>query len=340
MTRICLIFLLLFPLITAAQDQPNPASLMEAPHELTIYIIPPKARYDWSSPRSLYRSYVKNYKKNLFSKNNYLLGHAFLELRSPLLKEPLQTGMRSSCRQEQKQYVLKDNYGLAILGAEISGRLENSAELELKKERYSRKGRMAFLTLFISEPAAARMIDFFAAYVGYFDTTGGSGPAYGGAFWPRYRGEGAGCSAFVVSFLDIAGLLRPFFEEWKVEVNIPMSLIGGPYNEGNEVRFRDIKKYREWSRGGEGEQEKYEPFEIYDPFLMFEWVGKMRTAPDTSGLKFNVVPAELHEAKGIIIDGRNIPIPENERLFEERKTQSIFIDHYFQQGIPKTEPEI
>ncbi len=327
-SRISLSLLFLFPLFIAAQNPGNSALENEAQHELTIYLIPSKVKYDWSSPHALYRSYVKNFKRNLFTKHSYILGHAFLELQSPLIPGRIQTGMRAASREEQKQYVLKEKYGLAILGAEISGRLENSGTLEMKKEKYSRKGQMAFLKILISESAAARMLSFFTGFVNAFDTTGGQGPVYGGAFWPRYQGEGAGCSAFVVSFLDVAGLLRPFFDQWEIKINIPMELIGGPYNEGNEVNFRDIRKYRAWAQDTCEEHQGYEPFEIYDPTLMFEWVENMHQNRQGSGPVPEIIPSMMNEARGIIIDGRDVPVPGDEDLFRERTENSIFIEHY------------
>jgi hypothetical protein len=295
-------------------------------HELTIYFIPSKAYYDWSSPHTLYRSYVKNYLRNLLKKDRYCypLGHAFLELRSPLVPGKLLAGIRSTSREEQADYVMKDHYGLAILGTDLQGKLESPDDLEDVKEKYTQKGKLAFLRLLISEEQASLMINFYEAFKVRIDSMGSPGRFYGGAFWPRYYGEGSGCSAFVVSFLDIPGILREEYDEWIVDINIPMNLIGGPFNQFHEVEMKEIKKCRSWADDLSVAHVDYEPFKIYDPSLMYDWVIKMHDRQDSLPELVSLV--SLNKSKGVEIDARSFPIPKNESIFLYRTEPSIFID--------------
>ena len=296
-------------------------------HELTIYVIPSVVKYKWDSPRSLYRSYIRNMKRSLFNNHSYLLGHAFIELRSPLIPGKLLTGMSASSRQEQRQNVLKNHYGMAILGAVLQGRLETMEELREKKEKYARRGDLAFIRVWVNETAAVRILDYFNAYQSIFGDEKSELPSYGGAFWPRYKGEGAGCSAFAVSFFDIAGVLRQYFDEWKIEIGIPMEIIGGPYNDNHQVRIRDVKKLKSWSDGNGEMHVTYEPFEIYDPSLMFEWIHNtwnVYRQADNPAIR----PVVENDAYGLIFDARDIPVPTNEELFIERSDRSVFIDYY------------
>jgi hypothetical protein len=294
-------------------------------NELTIYFIPSKAEYDWSSPHTLYRSYFKNYLRNMFKKDCYSLGHAFLELRSPLVPGTLLAGIRSASKEEKADYVMKEHYGLAILGMDLQGRLESPEDLETVKEKYSKKGKLAFLRLIITEDQAALMIDFYKEFKVRIDSMGSPARCYGGAFWPRYYGEGSGCSAFVVSFLDVPGILREEYEEWKVDVNIPMNLIGGPYNKFNEVEIKEIKKSKSWDDGLSVAHADYEPFQIYDPTLMYDWVIKLYDQREQLP-EMAVSPVSYNKSKGVEIDARGFPIPENESVFLHRTEPSIFID--------------
>jgi len=296
-------------------------------NQLTIYVIPSKVKYDWTSPSTLYKSFVKNYKRNLFSKDNYILGHAFMELKTEKLSEKILTGMRSSSRKEQKELLLKEGYGLSILGADLEGFLENSAVLEQTKKKFSRKGRLAFMTFYISDEATDRMISFFQSYQTGIDSMGSSGGHYGGAFWPRYNGEGSGCSAFVVSFLDLAGLLIEEFDEWMVGVNIPMDLIGGPYNDNNDVRLRDIRRCNSWADDTGPEMKTAEYIQLYDPYLIYEWINEKW---ETDNIKDGIIatPLLLNASRGIRIDGRNQSLPEDDHIFMDREEPSIFIDSY------------
>jgi hypothetical protein len=324
--RLLLILPFLFIVSLSSGQQETDIS---ARNELTIYVIPSKVKYDWSSPRTLYKSYLSNYKRNIFRKKRYLTGHAFVELRTPLSASGrIFTGMCSASRKEQKELVFKEYYGLSILGADTEGKLESSADLDNSLEEFSRKGQLAFMTFFISDEATLRMLQFFESFKDDNDSNNHHGARYGGAFWPRYKGEGAGCSAFAISFLDLAGLLKDEFSKWIVKVNIPMELIGGPYNHNKKVRFNDIKKYKSWTIGQDTSTSSYEPFEIYDPTLIYEWIQNEWNQQD-QGNDLSVKPLQLNKARGILIDSRNQALPADD-IFQERKNHSIFIDYYLQ----------
>jgi hypothetical protein len=336
-----IIFTICFYLILAViQAQPgagesrlindNIADLRESgQNRLTIFVIPSKVKYDWTSPRTLYKSYFKNYEKNIFNKKAYNLGHAFLELCTPLASDRILAGMRAATGKEQKDLVLKEHYGLAILGADMDGTLQTDSELVSEVQMYSRKGELAFITFFISDEATERLLRFFQSFKAEIDSNGSYGARYGGAFWPRYKGEGSGCSAFVMTFMDLAGLLKDEFSQWLVKVNIPMDLIGGPYNNGHEVQLSDIKKRTCWSENCEPADVTCEPFEIYDPTLIYEWIqAKWQEENPPDNLSYT--PLRLNEAKGILIDSRNQPLPGEDSIFMEREKPSIFIDYYHQ----------
>ena len=327
------IFLFLFTAASFAQTSVIPLEsagiLQSGLNELTIFIIPAKAKFDWSSPRTLYKSYFKNYRKNIFNKKSYTLGHAFVQLCTPLSSGRIFTGMRAASGGEPKNLVLKDHYGLSILGADMDGTLETDSELVCEVRKYSKKGQLAFITFLISDEATERLLQFFRTFKSSNDSSSTHGPRYGGAFWPRYTGEGSGCSAFVMSFMDLAGLLQEEFPDWLVRINIPMDLIGGPYNNGYEVKLKDIKKQTCWSDTCEPGDVSCEHFEIYDPTLISEWIqAKWDEGNSHDGGPY--IPLRLNRAKGILIDSRNQEVPCYESIFMERDKPSIFIDYYRQ----------
>lgn len=300
---------------------------VENSHRLTVFLIPSRVKYDWSSPKTLYKSLKKNYIRNILKKESYLLGHAFIELSTPLAGDDILTGMRADSPDEQKKYLFNDYYGLSILGADLDGRLEKSDDLDRKIHRYSRKGRLAFLTVLLSEEAAGRMVDFFRGFKENIASNGEAGARYGGAYYPRYYGEGAGCSAFAVAFLDAGGLLVEEYDGWKVEIDIPTDLMGGPYNEGNQVTLKDVRKMKHWADPEQQSRQEYEPFEIYDPTLMYEWVQQLWENPQQA-TDMQIEPVKIDKAKGVVIDGRNMPVPVAEPIFIEREQPSVFVPPY------------
>jgi hypothetical protein len=307
----------------------KPELLESGRNQLTIFVIPAKAEFDWSSPRSLFKSYFKNYRKNFFTKKSYTLGHVFVELCTPLASGRIFAGMRAASSEEMKSMVLKEHYGYSILGADMQGHLETEAELVPEVEKYSRKGRLAFITFFVSDETAAKMLQFFQTFKDSTNVDGLNQPRYGGAFWPRYIGEGSGCSAFAVSFLDLAGLLKDEFYKWMININIPMDLIGGPYNNNHKVHFSKIKSYRAWGETEDSLAGQYEPFGIYDPTLIYNWIEEKwdeQNEQDSS----SYTPIQLNKAKGILIDSRYQSLPIEKSIFIRRDKPSIFIDYYNQ----------
>jgi hypothetical protein len=290
---------------------------------LTVYLIPAKVPYDWSSPDALLHSYFKNFKRNIFSKNGYILGHAFVQLSAGSAENDILTGMRSVDRKSQRHLVLGEHYGLSILGTALPGELDEQHSLGKKVERYLQQGKIAFIRMLISREAYDRMMAYYASYKLRLDSLGNPGLCYGGAFWPRYYGEGSGCSAFAISFMDLAGLFRSEYSKWKVYINIPDDLLGGPCNNGNEVRLKDIRKSDGWGKAPEKEGTGYEPFWLYDPTLMYEWVLKTYEQDD-SVEKTAIRKVNIERSKGIEIDARHIPLPD-ESIFMKRKEPSIFI---------------
>jgi len=295
--------------------------------EFTVYVIPSKARFDWSSPHTLYKSYLKNYLKNLFSKKSYLLGHAFMQMEIPGDSSQILTGMRSTDKKQSRVMVRKQHYGLSILGTGLPGKLQDPGELEKQVERYSRKGDLAFIRFIINEDASERMREFYSGYQLRMDSIGNES-CYGGAFWPRYFGEGSGCSAFVISFMDVAGLLREEYDDWRVHIDIPMDLIGGPYNPSRLVKLREVSRTKHWAVEPARPGTDYQHFWIYDPTLIYEWINEAFDQPETY-TDMTVTPVSLNKSKGLEIDARHVPIPE-ESIFMPRTEPSVFIDHHIE----------
>lgn len=317
-----LVILALFFILAGVSAQPAIAPDPSALNEVTIYLIPSAAQYDWSSPHSLRKSLIKNYLKNIFRKDRYLMGHTYIELQSAGGAEVV-TGMHSISRDEQKQLVFQEHYGLAILGAELMGEMDNSDELGIRLDKCFRKGEVSFIRIFVNDEAFERMIAFYQGYKSRIDSLGAPAKCYGGAYWPRYYGEGSGCSAYVISYLDVAGIMQSEFDQWKIRINIPMALIGGPYNPGQEVDMKDIRKCDSWADSGTDGVD-YESFWIFDPTLMHEWVLE-KNADLGQGEDFFFTPVQMGKCKGIEIDARSLPVP-SDQIFMPRMDPSIFIE--------------
>jgi hypothetical protein len=299
-------------------------------HELTIFVIPSHRDIDWQSPSSLSQTTTKSWISSKFVRHSYYIGHLFIELSSSLLDKPVVTSVRSVGNKEKLKLLYKEKIGMAIIGAPLKGRMESADELTSSIDFILKKGRsIAFITYSINEIAAKRIIEFIEGFSK--SDTAGRAPCeiYGGGYWPRYKGEGAGCSAFGMVVMEVAGLKHDY-PEWIHSVNIPADLVGGQYNNYIKVKNRTIKNTTEWNDGSGTANMDYFPFSIYDPTLIYKWIIKTRTncETDTSATISGFQPAIITRDQGIIpglyMDARNIQVPPDEPILKERDIFSIF----------------
>lgn len=293
-------------------------------HELTVYLIPSVGQLNWESPSTLYQSYLTSYISHALRKKMSLTGHFFIKLTTPLLNEPLYAGMSTPNRKEKHALVTKSKVGLAIFGASMKGELENGKELIWKINYFSKKHELAYIRFQINENAAKRIIEFYRGFTS--KSSNGTIPAdyYGGAYWPRYENEGAACSSFVISVLDLIGLRGKETDVWLKTVDIPMDLIGGKYNHNKEISIRQIRKAKHWADASGIEGVDFYRYSVYDPSEAFRWILNQRKLAENSR-----EPGYNSETDGIIpglsADRRTVMVDPNEPIFIKRPKPNLFI---------------
>lgn len=297
-------------------------------YRLTLYVMNPIKPIRWDSPASLLKSVRKGYVSQICRKNQYLLGHLVVKLDAPESRHPVYSGMASSSKKEKRQLVMKEKVGLGILGAVMQGHLETGDTVLGKIRKYTRMEKVAFIRYLISEEAFKRISVFLDEFRSY--QVGGFTPSsvYGGIFWPRYENEGAGCTAYGMAMLDLAGILGEEQSEWKAEVQIPMNLIGGEFNKGLKVKNKTILHSDNWYEGNPDSISAYVPFWIYDPAMVFDWIKKKRAeVHDTLSGSYCAVMED--NIPGLVSDRRNTRPPVDEPVFYRRNVPSLFIVPFY-----------
>lgn len=324
--RILIVTLITAGLLSSALQAQHPSHEHDSSevHEITLLLMPTMYPLDWTSPSSLYKSMLHIYMKTLGLKDNYLLGHVAVRLNSPLLEEPLYTAQSSKKWQERIDMVLKQRVGFGILGAALEGRVEPVEEIKHKVEVYKQRNKLAFITYRIQRGVMERILTFFKAYQDKMHNDLSPSDFYGGAFWPRYHYEGAGCSAFAFTMLDLGKLIPPEAEEWKVDVKIPMNIIGGKFNNGKKIKNRTIKRTTSWYAGNGSKNTDYVEYYVYDPSIMFDWIIAQHSNPDAG---YDLVHEGI--APGLYKDARNIEFDPEEPIFMQRPDTNLFINHYY-----------
>ena len=287
--------------------------------------MPTKLPLDWSGPADLYRSVMRNYTKTFSHKYEYLIGHVAVEFNSPLLDEPFLGGMSVADRTERVSLVLKERVGFGILGAPLKGRIETHEELEERFDYYHRNHRLAFLKFVVNEDAARKMVEFLSGFTQKTETGYSGSDFYGGAFNPRYRNEGGGCSAFAFAFLEIAGLEYLVQNDWLIDVKIPMGIIGGEFNNGKKVKLSTIRKNKEWYSDDGAENDDFVSYSVYDPSLVYEWIINKRLEADSI-----YVPHQINDIPGLTISAQSQVVDSIIPVFSERTGTNLFINHFYE----------
>ncbi len=322
------IFVLFSVLIFQVQSTANAQEKSPFPfHELTIYTIPAPVEFDWSSPNSLLNSYKKGFIANFIQGGDYPLGHMFIKLTTPLWPLPVYKGMASASRKQQQQLVLNEKIGLGILGIGLDGKMETNEKLEQIIRKYSKRNRLAAITYRLSECSAIRILDFIEKFSTAKETGHRQNIHYGGAFWPLFEDEGAGCSAFAVAMLELAGLSDKKEEYWKVDINIPMSLIGGKLNPSNMVTLKNISRANYWDTGTGKPNIDFVPFWIYDPTFVYNWI-----LDQLNKIKLKeyglYTDASTYRLPHLFADVRDFEPDTVSQIFTKRNDHNFFIEHF------------
>lgn len=247
-----------------------------AANELTLHFVPSPKGINWSRPKALVDSTLLNQVAKVKAGKRAAIGHVYVEMNCG--GTHFFTGATDVGYRQEKKALFRDGYGLGVMLKTYVGILNDSAEAEKDLSEMHVTGRSNFLRFLISTPTCARLLEYFKEY-----QARGYDKLYGGLNARPRRGEGSGCSAFGASFLELAGVLAPEFEEGFTRTLIlPRRFVGGVFTR-KRVSFLKlffafkVKWDRDLSKGGF-------LVHFYDPERMYDWVTNavqsLQTNPD------------------------------------------------------------
>lgn len=316
--------LLLLLLISAANAFGQAERKRESLHEITLYLMPSLYPLNWENPATLFNTTQSCMLKSVVIPDKYILGHLIVRINTPQLEKPLYMGVVSAKDKELINLAFKQKVGMGILGVVTKGRMETEEELKRKLVAYTERSKLAFITYRINEKAMLRILEF--VYCFTKKKNGKTAPAefYSDAFWPRYYNEGAGATAIGVAMLDVANLLTAESAQWKMQVNIPMGIIGGRLNGNKKVDNSTIKNTFSWHNGNGKVNVDYVPFEIYEPSVMYQWILEKRKQGNNHWKAI-----EIDGIPGLFMDGRKTMPDTIDPIFKERAVPNYFIEHSY-----------
>jgi len=213
---------------------------------LTIHVIPAPDRLEWTKPRWLLWSLLKN--DYWFPKTTSSLGHVTGEINCNLNGEKVHNfiGQTSPDLDGFRTYVHM-GYGFSILNSPNQykdlpllttvGLLDDYKKATERYARLVNKDHMGFLSFKISEEACQNINDFMTEYQTKTKETKLAGNRYGFGADP-FKFEGAGCAPMVQSLL-LKGGIDDYARFMEQTVYVSDKLLGDPPN-GKKVGVLDL----------------------------------------------------------------------------------------------------
>ena len=284
-------FLLLFSFSSFAADEMS-----------LIFINSPKG-INWKNPWALTVSTINNSLLKFKNKRVFSISHVFVKIKCESSGRTIHRAMTSATTTEERDLLLNKKVGLGLMFHSYVGKLEKEDVIEKDLKDYEGSDRVAKMTTIISPEACDRML----TYVDDYEARG-YGNMYSGLQHDPLNGKGAGCSAFGVSFLEVAGLLEPeYFTDWREHIYIPKRFIGGELT-GNKVPVTRLlfKPAAKWSN-------KEPNIELYawNPEKMHKWVSKIFDQGKKGKTIKNLVELrKVGKTKEVIFDKSHLPTPQ------------------------------
>ena len=287
---VCFALFFIFSLPSFAADQIS-----------LVFINSPKG-INWKTPFSLTVSTINNSLLKFKNKRVFAISHVFVNLKCDSLGKDVYVGMTSATTTEERELLLKHKVGLGLMFHTYVGKLEKTAEIVKDLESYHGSDRVAKMTTLVSNEACARMLDYAQDY-----EARGFGAMYSGLQADPLKGEGSGCSAFGMSFLEVAGLLEPeYFTKWREHLYIPKRFIGGPLT-GRKVPVTRLlfRPGAKWS-----DREPHIELHAWNPEKMHSWVGRVHHQSKKGQSIRNLVEIrQVGKTKEVIFDKTHYPTP-------------------------------
>jgi hypothetical protein len=253
--------------------------LKEQSNILSLYVYPSPRGIDWTTPKSLVISTFLNTFLSSIGKFKHPLGHVSIRLNSEKNKINRFAGMARYNFGESRDIVLFQSAGLGTLAHNFYGRLEQEKDIYPDVKYNSKSGNVIELQFEIDDKAVINInsfLDHFEKEKHYRN--------YGLPNDPLLA-QGAGCSAFSVGLLKIAGIdFSKYENDWSDTVHIPNQLIG-PHNQSiyHEDSSKTASLSREWTKvsilkllfnklnWGDANTQDTTSIFYYSPDKMFHW---------------------------------------------------------------------
>ncbi|KHD87927.1 MAG: hypothetical protein OM95_11690 [Bdellovibrio sp. ArHS] len=276
-----------------------------AANELELLFYRAPSPLNWTSPGNLVRSTFKNLNAKVAGKT-YPHGISHVNVRLQCADKPsVYRGMTS--KKSNVSYLwdfLVEGKSLDTLLINVKGRFYTKEEILDWLPRLKARGYVRSFKILLNESQCARAERYLKMYESLELQN-----LYGGLRSLPLQGEGAGCSAFAVSFLQILDLFPPEIDEyWQRRLYIPLELLS---NSERRARIGSIGFLRGKDRAWAKPSEKHIVVDFWDPERMFQWHAAMVANQSQLPAYMRVEKDSGSPYAKLIWDARGYPTPES-----------------------------
>lgn len=271
--------------------------------ELKLHLFRSPKGISWATPWKLTVSALKNQFAHVGNKRAFSISHVFVEVKCDSLQQHIFRGMTSATNTEERELIFKKKYGLGTLLHTFQGKLEKDEDIISDIQSYAGSSRRSEIGFKISSTTCERLL----TYAQEFEERG-YGTMYAGFHADPLKGEGAGCSAFAMSFLRVGGLVDTYMNEWKEIIDVPLRMIGGPTtNKKVPITYILSHPKARWNS-----REPHFHIEAWNPERMHSWVQRtyLEVQRGTYNGRWNPEISNEGETYKIMMDLSEVTTPE------------------------------
>lgn len=270
-------------------------------NQLIIYSVNPPMPINWKSPKSAFRSLARNsfisegytvqethFDGEVMTRKQkiktHFIGHMFLKLNCVGYPAVL-TGMTSPGYEEVKGLMLQGKSFSQIIST-TKGHFNSAEELQEEIDIRSEKvGNLHYMGINLKPGSCEELLKYLTEF-----RSCGLNQRYGGLDAQPNKGEGAGCSAFVMSFLQRLNILPmmdnmssdQFGSEFVRTINIPKTMLKTEESKPKVGAWGLLRGNKiPWAKEGMGRKTVF-----FDPELFSGWIKNFTAEKNVPGLTY------------------------------------------------------
>lgn len=247
---------------------------------ITVYAISAPSPTLWDSPHALLKSTIQNSVKSTYMPN----GHVMILLEQG--DQAWLTSMASAKKFQTFSTTVRRGLGLSSLYHDFDGTLDSAEDSVRILNNATQDERVAEIEIKVDPKLMSQMLKFMDQWIRQ-----GSFRHYRGGQIAS-PGLGAGCSDFVMWFMNRALNARAPLKAWMREMYLPKDLLEGT---------SPVSIYRRYEWAKSAEDGKH--FMIPDPELIYQWVvGMSPTEKKVTLTAEQILPEQVHYSGAQILD--------------------------------------